>query len=187
MVGIFINTLPVRVRIVPEMRVIDWLRRLQEEQLETRQYEYSPLNRIQGWSEVQRGKLLFQSIVVFENYPEPSSSSLTPDQAGVGAWDIRHFIKESYPMTLTAAPGSQLRMEIKYNNSLFDAATTAQMSKHLETLLTNVLSQSNVWQQTLGEVLERTHAEQQVNEERKVKQVRFQMLKQVKRKIVTTY
>jgi hypothetical protein len=58
------------------------------------------------------------------------------------------------------------------------------MSNHLETLL-NALSQSDVWQQTLSEVLERTNAEQQVNEERKIKQVGSQMLKQVKRKVVT--
>jgi hypothetical protein len=75
-------------------------------------------------------------------------------------------------------------LEIKYDTALFDAATIRHMSKHLETLV-NVLSQSDVWQQTLGEVLERTHAEQQVDEERKVKEVRSQMLKQVKRKVVT--
>jgi surfactin family lipopeptide synthetase C len=186
MVGIFINTLPVRVKIAPEMRVVDWLRHLQAEQLETRQYEYSPLSRIQNWSEVQRGSLLFQSIVVFENYPEQSSSSTSGAQARVGAWDIRHFIKESYPMTLMAAPGAQLRMEIKYDNSLFDATTIGHMSEHLEMLLHNVLSQSNVWEQTLGEVLARTHAEQQVNEKRKVKQVRVEMLKNVKRKTVSS-
>lgn len=187
MVGVFINTLPVRVRVASEMPVADWLRRLQKEQLETRQYEYSPLRRVQGWSEVKRGSPLFQSIVVFENFPVKTSSSPAADQGGMGAWDIRYLVlvKESYPLTLVAEPGSQLLLEIKYDNSLFDAATIRRMSKHLETLLTNVLSQSNVWQQTLGEVLERTHAEQQVNEERKVKQVRFQMLKQVKRKVVT--
>jgi hypothetical protein len=58
------------------------------------------------------------------------------------------------------------------------------MSKHLEALVGNVLSVGNVWQQTLGEVLERTHAEQQSNEERKVKLVRRELLKQVKRKVV---
>jgi hypothetical protein len=186
MVGVFINTLPVRVRVAPEMPVADWLWRLQKEQSETRQYEYSPLSRIQGWSEVKRGRPLFQSIVVFENFPVTTSSSLPANHPGPGGWDIRYLIlvKESYPLTLAADPGSQLLLEIKYDTSLFDAATIRHMSKHLETLL-NALSQSNVWQQTLGEVLERTHAEQQVNEERKVKQVRSQMLKQVRRKVVT--
>jgi len=186
MVGIFMNTLPVRVRLAPEMPVADWLWRLQKEQSETRQYEYSPLSRVQGWSEVKRGSPLFQSNVVFENFPVTTSSSSAAKQAEAGGVDIRYliFVKESYPLTLAADPGSQLLLEIKYDTSLFDAATIRHMSKHLETLL-NALSQSNVWQQTLGEVLERTNAEQQVNEERKVKEVRSQMLKQVKRKVVT--
>ncbi len=187
MVGLFINTLPVRVRVAPEMPVADWLWQLQKEQLESRQYEYSPLRRVQGWSEVKRGSPLFQSIVVFENFPVMTSLSSTANQEKPGRWDVRYFVlvKESYPLTLAADPGSQMLLEIKYDSALFDAGTITQISKHLETLLTNVFSQSNVYQQTLGEVLERTHAEQQVNEEREVKQVRGQMLKQAKRKIVT--
>lgn len=182
MVGVFINTLPVRVRVAPEMPVADWLRRLQEEQLETRRYEYSPLRRVQGWSEVKRGSALFQSIVVFENFPSTSS----PGQGGPSGGEVEYLIlaKESYPLMLMADPGSELLLEIKYDTSLFEAATIRHMSNHLETLL-NALSQSNVWQQTLGEVLERTRAEQQVNEERKIKQVRSQLLKQVKRQVVT--
>ena len=82
-------------------------------------------------------------------------------------------------------PGSQLLLITKYDTCLFDAATIRQMSEHLQTFLHNVGSMSNVWQQPLGEVLQRTQAEQQVNEERKVKEYRFQMLKKVKRKVVT--
>jgi hypothetical protein len=186
MVGVFINTLPVRVKVTPELTVVDWLRRLQKEQLESRQYEYSPLRRVQGWSEVKRGSQLFQSIVVFENYPASSSSSPPTERGNAGALDVRTLIlvKESYPLTLAVEPGSQMLLEIKYDNSLFDDATIRQMSKHLEALVGNVLSVGNVWQQTLGEVLERTHAEQQSNEERKVKLVRRELLKQVKRKVV---
>ena len=94
------------------------------------------------------------------------------------------LVKENYPLTLVANPGPQMLFEIKYDTSLFETAPIRQMSNYLETLL-NALSQSNVWQQTLGEVLERTHAEQQLKEESKAKQVRSQMLKQVKRKAVT--
>jgi len=187
MVGIFINTLPVRVRVAPEMPIADWLWRLQKEQLESHQYEYSSLTRVQGWSEVKRGSPLFQSIVVFENFPgTTSSSSLPANQGGPGGGEIRYriLVRESYPLTLAADPGPQLLLEIKYDTSLFYAANIRHLSKHLETFI-NALSQSNVWQQTLGELLERTHVEQQVNEERKVKEVRSQLLKQVKRKVVT--
>src|SRR6185369_9122095 len=129
---------------------------------------------------------LFQSLVVFENYPAESSSSATAaEQAGPVISDIGFFIKQTYPLSLEVDPGSQLLLITKYDTSLFDAATIRQMSEHLQTFLHNVVSMSNVWQQPLGEVLQRTQAEQQVNEERKVKEYRFQMLKKVKRKVVT--
>lgn len=185
MVGVFINTLPVRVRITSELTVADWLSQLQKEQLETRQYEYSPLRRVQAWSEVQRGSQLFQSIVVFENFPTTTTPSAV-NRGGPGGSEVRYLIlvKESYPLTLAADPGRQMYLEIKYDASLFDPATIARLSKDLEALL-DAFSQTNVWQQTLGEVLERTHAEQQVDKERKVKEVRSLMLKQVRRKAIT--
>jgi hypothetical protein len=49
MVGVFINTLPVRARVAPRAPVGAWLRGLQEQGAETRQYEHSPLARVQGW------------------------------------------------------------------------------------------------------------------------------------------
>src|SRR5262249_9623728 len=69
MVGLFINTLPVRVRVKRDERVGGYLQRLQEQQVEVRQYEYSPLVEVQGWSEVGRGVRLFDTLLVFENYP----------------------------------------------------------------------------------------------------------------------
>jgi non-ribosomal peptide synthetase component F len=55
MVGLFINTLPVRVRVPGEVSLLPWLQQLQEQQVEREQYAYSPLVAIQGWSEVPRG------------------------------------------------------------------------------------------------------------------------------------
>ena len=69
MVGLFINTLPVRVRSIPARRSSPGCATLQERQSKLRQYEHSPLVDVQGWSEVPRGTPLFETIVVFENYP----------------------------------------------------------------------------------------------------------------------
>src|SRR5205823_3450103 len=69
MVGLFINTLPVRVQIRAREQVLAWLRQFQQQQVEQREYEYSPLAQVQSWSDVAHGLPLFESIVVFENYP----------------------------------------------------------------------------------------------------------------------
>src|SRR6185369_6305074 len=63
MIGLFINTLPARLRVKEEKAAIEWLKELQERQQEMMQYQYSPLVEIQRLSEVGRGKGLFDSIL----------------------------------------------------------------------------------------------------------------------------
>ncbi|HSL83617.1 MAG TPA: condensation domain-containing protein, partial [Thermoanaerobaculia bacterium] len=67
MVGLFVNTLPVRVRIDEEEPVAPWLRRLQGRLAELREHEHSPLARVHRWSGVEPGEPLFESLVAFEN------------------------------------------------------------------------------------------------------------------------
>ena len=81
MVGVFINTLPVRVKVESKQEVREWLKQMQSEQVEMRQYEYSGLMEVQGWSEMARGVAMFDSIFVFENYPV--DKTLTEQQWGV--------------------------------------------------------------------------------------------------------
>ena len=74
-VGPFITTSPTRIQLMDDIKLIDWLQKIQEEEIERRQYEYASLTEIQGWSEVPRGIPLFNSLYVFENYPVKEESS----------------------------------------------------------------------------------------------------------------
>ena len=65
MVGLFINTLPLRLMMEPETGLLDWLARVQEELTELRQYEHTPLVQVQEWSGTGRGVPLFDTIVAF--------------------------------------------------------------------------------------------------------------------------
>jgi non-ribosomal peptide synthetase component F len=69
MVGLFINTLALRVKLEREVDFVSWLQKLQQRQVEMRRFEYSPLVQVQGWSAVPRTRPLFESNLVFENYP----------------------------------------------------------------------------------------------------------------------
>ncbi len=69
MIGLFITTLPIRAWIEPEMGLVPWLQKLQDQQLQARQYEYCPLVQVQEWSELSGDQPLFDSIEIFENYP----------------------------------------------------------------------------------------------------------------------
>ncbi|MGW7793969.1 condensation domain-containing protein, partial [Streptomyces tricolor] len=68
MIGMFINTVPTRVR-VPDGPVLPWLRGLQDRQSDARRFDFLALPRIQAVSDVPSGEPLFDSMVVFENYP----------------------------------------------------------------------------------------------------------------------
>ncbi|AFZ11267.1 amino acid adenylation domain protein [Crinalium epipsammum PCC 9333] len=136
MMGLFINTLPVRVGVQGEDALIPWLQQLQAQQTEARQYEYTPLLEIQGWSEVPRGVPLFESLLVFENYP--LESSLQQPIANLEIQNVRMFEKTNYPLTVIAVPDSELLLKIAYDTRRFDAATITRMLGHIQTLLEGI-------------------------------------------------
>ena len=74
MVGLFINTLPIRVRVDDDQRLIDWLTGLQKEQAQREAYSDTPLIEIQGWSPLTASTPLFDTMYAFENYPAGSLS-----------------------------------------------------------------------------------------------------------------
>ena len=139
MVGLFINTLPVRVQIKPGVSVVDWLKELQARLVEMRQYEYSPLVQIQEWSEVPRGLPLFESILVFENYPV--DASLREQQGSLVVENIRSIEQTNYPLTVVSGPGERLPLKIAYDVRRFDADTIRRMLRHLETLLAGMAAE----------------------------------------------
>lgn len=136
MIGLFINTLPVRVHVGPEESLLSWLKRLQEQQVEMRQYEFSPLVQIQQWSDVPRGLPLFESILAFENFPtdaSPSNRKPTLEQSA-----LRVIERNSYPLALVASPGNELHFRIVYDCSRFDASTITRTLEHLNSLLAKI-------------------------------------------------
>jgi amino acid adenylation domain-containing protein/thioester reductase-like protein len=134
MVGLFINTLPVRVQINSEQFLIPWLKQLLYQQVEACQYEYTPLVEIQKWSDVTPGIALFQSIVVFENFPV--EATLEEHGLNLEIQILPGFDKTNYPLTLSVVPGEELLLKIAYEEGgCFDAFNTQRMLQHLEALL----------------------------------------------------
>jgi hypothetical protein len=112
MVGLFINSLPLRVQVAANSSVVAFLKHIQAQQAEISQYEYSPLVQVQGWSEVPRGMTLFDSILVFENYPVDTS------KRQIDNLEILNVVTDertNYPLTVTVVPSQELSLEIAYN------------------------------------------------------------------------
>ncbi len=143
MMGLFINTLPVRVHVPPAAELLTWLRELQAQQAELRQYEYTPLVEIQGWSEVPRSLPLFESILVFENLP---LGPVTAGGAGRGALevaDVRSASHTNYPITVVAVPDREMLLRLSYDKARFDPATIERMMGHLRSLLVGFAEDPN--------------------------------------------
>jgi surfactin family lipopeptide synthetase C len=135
-VGLFVNPLPVRVRFDPQDSILSCLKQLQAQQVEARQYEYSPLVEVQGWSEVPRSLPLFESLVVFENYP--SDTSLQEKIQNLKVENIRSLETTNYPLTVMAMPGAELTLKIIFDCSCFEESAIALMLGHLQTLLEGI-------------------------------------------------
>ena len=84
MIGLLINTLPVRVQVPADAALLPWLKALRSQHLAVRDYEHTPLVNVQAWSHVPSGTRLFESLVVFENY----ALNTTLQQQG-GNWQNR--------------------------------------------------------------------------------------------------
>ncbi len=137
MVGLFINTLPVRVKVSPKEFLLPWLQKIQTQILEARQYEYSPLVKVQGWSEVPKSFALFDNILVFENYPV--DPSVQDRDINFEIEDFHGFERTNYPVTLTVIPGKELLFKITYDDSdPFDTIT--RTLGHLQTLLEGMVT-----------------------------------------------
>jgi amino acid adenylation domain-containing protein/non-ribosomal peptide synthase protein (TIGR01720 family) len=134
MVGLFINTLPMRVQVRRDQPVVDWLKALQARQVEQKQYEYSPLVKIQEWSALGSGQALFESLLVFENYPV-DASGLRERSGTLKVSGSRISERTNYPLTVLATPGSSLAVHIAYDRQRFEARTITGMLGHLANLL----------------------------------------------------
>jgi len=133
MVGLFINTLPARVRVRPDELLADLLKQIQDQQLETRQYEYSRLVDVQTWSEVERGSSLFDTIFVFENYPVKKLSS---DASGSLKIDNVTFNQRTnYSLTFAAGLGTSLVLRILYDPRKYSGDSINHVLRHLTNLL----------------------------------------------------
>ncbi|MFJ4577652.1 condensation domain-containing protein, partial [Streptomyces sp. NPDC088846] len=138
-VGLFINTLPVRARISAERPVVEWLREMQEQQVEVRQYEYTSLVDAQGWSAVPRGEKLFQSIFVFENYPKVIDDASLPRNLSVH--NRMGVARTGYPLTIAVEhTADRLLADITYDQGLFDRGSVERLAGHFGALLSSVVS-----------------------------------------------
>ena len=133
MVGLFISTQPMRVLISEAVELIPWLKSLQAQQVESEQYSYSFLADIQKWSEVPQGMPLFESLMVFENYPV--DTSLLDKNSSLAIGNIEVIEQTNYPLTVLVNTGWEKFLKLSYDTNRFDSGTIIQIGRHLQNIL----------------------------------------------------
>ncbi|XVQ08589.1 amino acid adenylation domain-containing protein [Spirillospora sp. CA-255316] len=120
MIGLFINTLPVRVRYRPGEPLATLMERLQDEQTDLLPHHHLGLTDVQR-AAGHRGAL-FDTMTVLENYPfDPASMDGSLNGVRIAAaesHDATHF-----PLSLVAAPGPELSLRLHYRPDVFGRDT----------------------------------------------------------------
>src|SRR5882724_582753 len=137
-VGLFINTLPLRLALPPGQKVTDWLHDVQTRQTELSDYQYSPLPAVQRWSELPPGTPLFESIVAFENYP--AEMTAVSEARTIRITDVRPTERTNYPLTLQVAVAEQLSLRLIYDAERFEGAAIAPLIGHFVRLLEQMIA-----------------------------------------------
>ncbi|WP_184738444.1 non-ribosomal peptide synthetase [Streptomyces netropsis] len=134
MIGMLINTVPVRVRLDRAASVSALFEQIQSGRAASLDHDHLGLTEIQRLTGCPTG--LFDTNVVFDNFPMHDYKVDSPDgelEVGVTFRDSAH-----YPLTLAVEPGERLALRLHYRPDLFTAAEAAELAERLRLLLEQV-------------------------------------------------
>ncbi|MGE5343976.1 MAG: non-ribosomal peptide synthase/polyketide synthase [Candidatus Omnitrophota bacterium] len=128
-VGLFINTLPLRIRTDPDDTVSEFLTRLRLNLQELSNLENSSTIRIRDELDKRDTKSLFDSVVVIENYPLDQLSARETAPLSIHSYSISE--QSLHDLTVIITPTDEIKFEITFNTNLFDESDILRLSSHL--------------------------------------------------------
>lgn len=143
MVGLFINTVPVRISYENHIRWIDLLKKVQEDALQSEIHHYYPLGDIQTESGLKQN--LLDHILAFENFPvadrllQLDSRSGQGDDNGFSILRVDVFEQTNYDLNVTIIPEDRLRITFKYNANAYKENNLRRLGEHLENVFTQLI------------------------------------------------
>ena len=134
-VGLFINTLPLRAKFDDQQKLTKWLTDLQSKHAATRNFQHSGVNDIKNWCSLPAE--LFDSILVFQNYP---LRSVLSGQWSLSVEDITFKSKNNYLFSITAAGLDQrLDIEFEYKSALIDQQTAMMIKNNFKEVMDQLI------------------------------------------------
>jgi amino acid adenylation domain-containing protein len=136
-VGLFINTLPVRVEVENTQPLRRWLEKLQDNLLRVREHEQTSLVKVQAWSDMPAGEPLFDNLLVLENTPDASMRFEVP---GLRVRDFQVLGPSNYPLAMVITPGREIELMLVYDPDAYTQESAEQILRHFQNLLTAIPS-----------------------------------------------
>ncbi|OBB87184.1 non-ribosomal peptide synthetase, partial [Mycobacterium colombiense] len=130
MVGLLINTVPVRANITAATTVADLLEQLQRVHAETLEHEHLALNEIHR---VAGHDQLFDTLFLYENYPIDAGALLGVQELAVTEFSSREF--NHYPLSVVATPGHELSLRVEYDTEVFEASGVERLIERLRQVM----------------------------------------------------
>jgi amino acid adenylation domain-containing protein/thioester reductase-like protein/non-ribosomal peptide synthase protein (TIGR01720 family) len=130
MVGLLINTVPVRAHITAATSTAELLDQLQNTHNDTLEHQHLALpevHRITGHDQ------LFDTLFVYENYPIDTTA--LSETGGLAITEIHGRESTHYPLTLQATPGPELGLRLEYDTDVFDPATIDTLTERFKRVL----------------------------------------------------
>lgn len=141
MVGMFINTLPLRVRTRSGERIGDWLVRQYEEARQRESFENTPLADINEYVEIasfrDKEKILFDSVLVLENYPLDKQLMQEKGKLNVDSYAVSGMTH--YDVTLIITIFDDIELNITYNKDLFSGEILNRISEQFTVILEDII------------------------------------------------
>ena len=130
MVGLLINTVPVRAHITPATTTADLLDQLHSANSQTLDHQHlalSAIHRVTGHDQ------LFDTLLVYENYPVDTAALSGTNEFAIT--EITTSESTHYPLTLEARAGHELGLRVEFDTDLFDPATIERLTERFNRVL----------------------------------------------------
>jgi len=137
-VGLFLNTIPVRVAVNPATQVGEMLKRLYAEWIwmSLRQYDFTPLVQIKRVSDFPKSEPIFNSLVVFEN--QQLGTALANSQPHWRGREFSFHEQTGLPLALSAFGDAEMVLKLEYDVHRFSRTTAERILVHLVQIFASV-------------------------------------------------
>ncbi len=142
MVGLFINTIPIKIDTKPDMSFKDLLVNVQNRALLNEKYSYFPLAEIQSMTELKNN--LLDHILVFENYPFKEADFEDEAKFEVNINTLTVFEQTNYDLNIIVMPDNELTIRYDFNAAIYDRELIELISKYFMSIVRDIMDNEDI-------------------------------------------